>query len=138
MIFIDTNIVSETMRAEPNPNVLAWLARRDAELALSTVVLAEIAYGIERIRPEQRANRFDERLQMLRRRFSGRLFGLGEEAAMACGRLMGAAARQGLQISMADGMIAAIASVNGGQLATRNLRDFRASGLTLFDPWSGD
>lgn len=135
MIFIDTDVVSETMRAEPNARVSAWLERYDAELALSTIVLAEIAFGIERIRPEQRAHRFELRLQALRRRFSDRLFTLNEEAALAYGEIMGQALRRGVAITMADGMIAAIARVNGGRLATRNIQDFQATGLTLYDPW---
>lgn len=136
MIFIDTNVVSETMREKPDSRVSAWLERHDADLALSTVVLAEIAFGIERIRPEQRARRFEARLQGLRRRFAGRLFTLNEEAALAYGELMGQAARRGIIVTMADGMIAAIARVNGGRLATRNTRDFEAAGLTLYDPWA--
>jgi predicted nucleic acid-binding protein len=136
VIFIDTNVVSETMRSEPNPHVSAWLQRHDRELALSTVVLAEIAFGIERIRPEQRANRFEQRLQELRRRFAGRFFTLNEDAALAYGQLMGRAMRQGIVISIADGMIAAIAQVNGGRLATRNIKDFSSAGLELIDPWT--
>lgn len=136
MIFIDTNVVSETMREKPDARVSAWLERHDAELALSTIVLAEIAFGIERIRPEQRARRFETRFQALRRRFAGRLFTLNEEAALAYGELMGQAMRQGITITMADGVIAAIARVNGGRLATRNIRDFQAAGLRLYDPWA--
>ncbi len=136
MIFIDTNVVSETMRSEPNPRVSAWLQRHDRELALSTVVLAEIAFGIERIRPEQRANRFEQRLQELRRRFAGRFFTLNEDAALAYGELMGRAMRQGIVISIAEGMIGAIAQVNGGRLATRNIKDFNSAGLELIDPWA--
>ncbi|AOO82491.1 type II toxin-antitoxin system VapC family toxin [Bosea vaviloviae] len=136
MIFIDTNVVSETMRSEPNPHVSAWLQRHDRELALSTVVLAEIAFGIARIRPEQRATRFEQRLQELRRRFAGRFFTLNEDAALAYGELMGRAMRQGIVISIADGMIAAIAQVNGGRLATRNIKDFSSAGLELIDPWT--
>jgi predicted nucleic acid-binding protein len=48
---------------------------------------------------------------------------------------MGAAFRQGLGMSAPDGMIAAIARVNGGRLATRNLADFRTTGLELISPW---
>ena len=55
MIFLDTNVISETLRKTPNPAVIAWLVRNDAELALPTVTIAEIAFGIGRIRPDQRA-----------------------------------------------------------------------------------
>ncbi|TIT56171.1 MAG: type II toxin-antitoxin system VapC family toxin, partial [Mesorhizobium sp.] len=51
MIFVDTNVISETFKKAPNPAVLAWLVRNDAELALPTVTIAEIAFGIQKIRP---------------------------------------------------------------------------------------
>ena len=47
MIFLDTNVVSETLKRTPDPAVTSWLARFDVELALSTVAIAEVAYGIE-------------------------------------------------------------------------------------------
>ena len=135
MIFLDTNVVSETLRKAPNEAVIAWLVRHDAELALSTVTIAEIAYGIQKIRPDQRADRLERGLDDWRRRFADRIFGLTEEAALAYGELMGSAARQGRGMSAPDGMIAAIARVNGGRLATRNLTDFETTGLDLTSPW---
>jgi predicted nucleic acid-binding protein len=49
LIFLDTNVVSETLRKTPDPAVIAWLVRNDAELALPTVTIAEIAFGIGKI-----------------------------------------------------------------------------------------
>ena len=135
MIFLDTNVLSETLRKAPNEAVIAWLVRHDAELALSTVTIAEIAYGIQPIRPDQRADRLEQGLEDWRRRFADRIFGLTEEAALAYGEIMGAAVRQGRTMSAPDGMIAAIAQVNGGRLATRNLTDFETTGLDLISPW---
>lgn len=135
MIFLDTNVVSETLRKAPNEAVIAWLVRYDAELALPTVTIAEIAFGIRKIRPDERADRLEQGLQDWRRRFADRIFGLTEEAALAYGDVMSAAARQGRGMSAPDGMIAAIARVNGGRLATRNLKDFETAGLDLVSPW---
>jgi len=135
LIFLDTNVVSETLRKAPNEAVIAWLVRHDAELALSTVTIAEIAYGIQKIKPDQRADRLERGLDDWRRRFADRIFGLTEEAALAYGELMGSAARQGRGMSAPDGMIAAIARVNGGRLATRDLTDFETTGLDLTSPW---
>ena len=136
MIFLDTNVISETLKKTPDENVIAWLVRFDAELALPTVTLAEIAFGIQKIRPDERANRLEQGLSDWRRRFAGRIFGLTEEAALAYGEIMGRAVREGHPMSAQDGMIAAIAGVHGGRLATRNLRDFTGTGLDLVDPWT--
>lgn len=135
MIFLDTNVVSETLRKTPDPAVIAWLVRHDAEIALPTVTIAEIAFGIARVRPDERAVRLEQGLADWRHRFADRIFGLTEAAALVYGEIMGAATRQGLGMSAPDGMIAAIAQVNDGRLATRNLEDFRTTGLDLISPW---
>jgi predicted nucleic acid-binding protein len=135
LIFLDTNVISETLRKSPSEAVISWLVRHDAELALPTVTIAEIAYGIQKIVPDQRALRLEQALAAWRRRFADRIFGLTEEAATAYGEIMGAASRQGRSMSAPDGMIAAIARVNGGRLATRNIADFQATGLDLISPW---
>ena len=135
MIFLDTNVVSETLKKAPNEAVLAWLVRYDAELALPTVTIAEIAFGIQKIRPDQRADRLEQGLSDWRRRFADRIFGLTEEAALAYGEIMDSAASQGRSMSAPNGMIAAIARINGGRLATRNLTDFETTALDLTSPW---
>ncbi|MHB8529801.1 MAG: PIN domain-containing protein [Caulobacteraceae bacterium] len=135
MIFLDTNVLSESLRKSPDPAVMAWLVRHDAELALPTVTIAEIAFGIEKIRPDERAARLEQGLSEWRRRFADRTFALTEEAALAYGAIMGAASRQGRGMSAPDGMVAAIAKVNGGRLATRDVGDFHTAGLDLVSPW---
>lgn len=135
MIFLDTNVVSETLRRDPNEALMAWLVRFDAELALPTVTIAEIAFGIQKIKPDQRADRLEHGLTEWRRRFADRMFGLTEEAALAYGEIMGRAVREGRGMSAPDAMIAAVARVNGGRLATRNLKDFETTGLDLVNPW---
>jgi len=135
LIFLTTNVMSETLKKAPDSAVIAWLVRHDAELALPTIAVAEIAFGIQKIRPDQRADRLDEGLLSWRRRFSDKMFAFTEEAALAYGDIMGDAARQGRGMSVPDGMIAAIARINGGRLATRNLKDFETTGLELISPW---
>ncbi|TPM28008.1 type II toxin-antitoxin system VapC family toxin [Mesorhizobium sp. B2-3-5] len=135
MIFLDTDVISETLKKAPDEAVLAWLVRHDAELALPTVTIAEIAFGIQKIRPDERADRLEHGLSQWRHRFADRIFGLTEEAALAYGEIMETARRKGRGMSAPDGMIAAIARVNGGRLATRNLNDFGATSLELISPW---
>ncbi|SIQ86011.1 hypothetical protein SAMN05880590_10835 [Rhizobium sp. RU35A] len=135
MIFIDTNVLSETLKKAPSEAVIAWLVRHDAEIALSSVVIGEIAYGIAKIRPDQRAERLEQGLTDWRRRFADRIFAFTEETALIYGLLMGEAARQGRGMSAPDGMIAAIARAHGGRLATRNTGDFLTCGLDLVNPW---
>ena len=63
MIFADTNVVSETLRKTPDKHVLDWLIRFDADVALPAVTIAEIAFGIHKIRTDQRAARLTRGLE---------------------------------------------------------------------------
>lgn len=136
MIVVDTNVLAESMRRTPNRQVIDWLIRHDSQVALSTVVICEIIYGIERIHHDQRSPRLWAHLQDLRVRFKDRILGFGEEEAFICGRLKGEASRSGRAMEMPDAMIAATALRHGAALATRNVRDFAVDGLIVIDPWS--
>lgn len=57
MIFIDTNVISETLRPQPEPRVLEWLIRHDSELAIPSIVIAELAFGIYKLQPDRRTKR---------------------------------------------------------------------------------
>lgn len=112
-----------------------WLSRSRLELALPVVTLAEIAFGIERIRPQQRARRLEQRYAEWTRRYAAAIYLFNQDCAYAYASLMANAERLGRPMSVPDGMIAAIALVNGGCLATRNVRDFETTGLDLISPW---
>ena len=135
MIFLDTNVVSEVMRPIPFAAVLAWLARNDGELALSAVVIAEISFGIERLRPAERAARLARSFGDIRQHYSTRIFPLDEAAALIYGAIMGEASRQSRPLSPPDAMIAAIALRHNAALATRNTAHFRFEGLRIVNPW---
>lgn len=74
MIFLDTNVVAESLKKEPDEAVMAWLKRFDVELALSTVVIAKIAYGVQKIRPDERSLRLERGFSNLRQRFADRIY----------------------------------------------------------------
>ena len=135
MIFLDANVVSELMRQRPDPAIVAWLERHDAEIALSTVVIGEIAFGIAKIHPQQRARRLIDDFHDLRRRYADRIFSFTEPAALAYGKLMGERKLAGRPMSVPDAMIAAIARIHEAPLATRNIPDFQDAGLELLSPW---
>ena len=135
MIFLDTNVISESLRRDPNQRVLDWLAAHDQELAIPTVTIAEIAFGIAKIRPDERSSLLQQGLDAWRGRFSDRIFPFTEEAALIYGDIMGNASRRGVVLSVPDGMIAAITMANRGRLASRNARDFAALPVEVIDPW---
>lgn len=135
MIFLDTNVISEIFQRAPDGRILDWLEQHDSEAVVSSMVLAELAYGVERIRPAERARRLENRLGEVKRRYAGRVYSFTEDAAYAFGAIMANAERIGRRMEVPDGIIASIALVNGGRLATRNLRDFETTNLDLISPW---
>jgi predicted nucleic acid-binding protein len=136
VIFLDTNVISEPVRPKADQRVVAWIAANKGKLALSTVVLAEIAFGIERVRPDQRAKRLEGFLAQTRSHFAGRLHGFDEESAIIYGMIMGQALRKGRAFTVPDGMIAAITLRHSATLATRNMADFEFLKIKLVNPWA--
>jgi predicted nucleic acid-binding protein len=96
--------------------------------------IAEIAFAFGKIRPGQ-GGAPGTGHGRLASPFCRPIFLFTEVAALAYGAIISAALRQGKSMTAPDGMIAAIARINGGRLATRNLPDFETTGLELICPW---
>jgi len=135
LIFVDTNVVSEFFKKVPSVSVVSWFTRFEVELALTSVSIAELSYGIAKVDPRQRPKGLEDSLKRLRDRFVGRTFPFTDDTALIFGQLLGDASRKGREMSVLDGMIAAMAVANGGRLATRNVRHFETTGLELINPW---
>ena len=135
MILLDTNVLSELTKPEPEPRVIAWLAANEPLLALPTVALAEVRYGIARLPEGRRRSSLLRFWQATCSRFRGRIFAFDQRAAAVYGDVAAQAERAGRRLSITDGQIAAIALVHRMQVATRNVSDFEASGASLVDPW---
>ncbi len=138
MIILDTNVVSEPLRAEPEPAVLAWLdAQAPATLCITSITLAELLAGVAALPAGRRRNKLGQALteQMLPL-FEGRVLAFDTRAAHAYSQVHSGAQAVGNPISFADGAIAAIAAAHGFAVATRNVRDFKGTGVGVIDPWT--
>lgn len=140
MILLDTNILSEILRASPEPRVLNWMERQAASsLFVSAITQAEILYGIAILDEGRRREELAAAtVLMFTEDFAGRLLAFDGDAATAFAELAAARRRIGRPISQFDAQIAAIARSRGATLATRNIRDFEHCGVALIDPWSAD
>lgn len=136
MIIIDTNVVSELMRAAPAPNVAAWAVASDPQLFLTTLTVAEIRYGIARLPDGVRKQTITSAADQLLTTFSHRIVHFDLAAANAYGDLVARCEAQGRPISVFDAQIAAVCQAHGASLATRNIKDFEATGIAVIDPWN--
>lgn len=137
MIILDTNVLSELMRAAPAPQVLTWVDRQAPhDLAITAITVAEILHGIARLPAGQRKRRLHAlALTMFDEDFAERILPFDAPAATHYATLVAAAEARGRPVGMADAQIAAIAQWHEATVATRNLRDFKSLGVALFDPW---
>ncbi len=137
MILLDTNVLSETMRAAPEPAVLRWLDAQPGDtLAIPAIALAELHFGVEKLDDGRRKEGYRAALRhMIEEIFRGRVVPFGVEAAIGYGHLMADRRRAGRPMGLADGQIAAIALAHQAQLATRNIADFLHCGIDLINPW---
>jgi predicted nucleic acid-binding protein len=137
MIILDTNVVSEPLKLQPDAKIVDWLNSQDPEsLFLTTITLAELLAGIETMPTGRRKTELGHSLlgRMLPL-FEGRVLTFDSSAAQAFARVNADAHASGNPISFADGAIAAIAAAHGFQVATRNTKDFKGTGIGILNPW---
>lgn len=137
MILIDTNVISELWRLQPDPGVLAWIDAQAVEtLYLSAVTVAELRFGVAVMPDGKRRLIFQERLEReVLPAFAGRVLPFDLEASQAYASLMARAKTEGKAIGKADAYIAATAFSRAMGIATRDVAPFQASGLTVINPW---
>ena len=138
MILLDTNVISELMRPQPNPQVLAWVDGLDpARVAISAMSEAEILHGIARLPDGRRKQGLQQSWdELVAEIFTGRVWPFSSEAAHWYADLLSARERLARPMATADAVIAATVLAHGAQLATRDLADFADLGLDLINPWA--
>jgi predicted nucleic acid-binding protein len=134
---LDTNLVSELVRAKPEQRVLDWVADRTVgDLYLSAITLGELTRGIAKLPTGRRRSTLRHWLDVdLRREFEGRILAFDQDTATIWGDLMGDADRRGRPRATIDGQIAATARQHDLTLVTRNTVDFAGLMLRLVNPW---
>lgn len=132
---VDTNVLSELRRRDPDANVVRWMADRPATtLHLSVLTVGELRKGVEGMAEGARKRRLLDWLEIeLPMFFAGRILPVDAAVADRWGRLL---AQAGRPLPAIDSLLAATALAHGLTLITRNLGDFQHPDLTVLDPWS--
>ncbi len=138
MILLDTNVISETQRQEPNARVLDWLDAQALEtLYLSTITVAELRASITLMPVGKRRAGLDENLEKrLLPMFANRVLSFDMACTKAYAELLAKSRAAGLAVETADAFIGAVALANGFAVATRDTSPFEAAGLTILNPWN--
>jgi len=137
MIVLDTNVVSELMRAEPEPAVLSWLRQNSGDSLYTTAVtVAEIRYGVARLPKGRRRDSLHQAANEIFAAFPRQVLPFDLAAAFAYADVVTGREGRGNPIDGFDAQIAAICRSQAATLATRNTKDFTDTGIAVLDPWS--
>lgn len=135
---LDTNVVSEWAKPQPDTGVVSWLAEADEDrVFISVITLGELRHGVERLSAGARRARLDVWLtEQLPSRFEARVLAVDAETANSWGRIMARGEASDRRAGAMDAFIAATAERHDLTLVTRNVANFDALGIRLLNPWS--
>ncbi len=136
MIVLDTNVLSEPLKQQPNEHVLAWLTSLEEEAGVTAISVGELLTGVRALPAGRRRTGLLETIESTLMAFRGAVLAYDEAAARDYARLQESRRGAGRPLAVEDGMIAAICVARGRTLATRNTSDFAGLGLDLIDPWA--
>lgn len=138
MIVLDTNVISEIFRPEPDRQVVAWLESLGGDVAITSVTLGELLAGVRRLPEGRRRSNLATRIATALQPYldTRSVLAFDAEAADHYADVFVAREKAGLPISMPDAQIAAICRANAATCATRNVSDFAHTGVELVNPWA--
>ena len=134
---LDTCVISELIKPQPNSSVLDWLkSQNEEDIYLSVLTIGEIQKGIAKFpdskRKQNLQNWLDDDLQQ---RFNARIIDINNEIAVCWGKIQGEAEQRGRKMSVIDSLIASTGIIFDCVIVTRNVSDIEASGCSIFNPW---
>ena len=138
MIILDTNVISEIFRPEPEGRVIAWLKGLTGDVAITSITLSELLAGVRRLPTGRRraalTATIDAALDPYRQ--TRAILAFDVRAAEHYADVLVAREQTGLPIHFADAQIATICRAHGAACATRNTKDFAGTGVDLVNPWA--
>jgi predicted nucleic acid-binding protein len=137
VILLDTNVLSELMRREPDARVVAWLDAQPAESVWTTAITVfEIRTGIDLLAAGRRQRELEAAFaRLLADDLEGRVQSLDQPAALAGGAIAARRQSAGRTVEIRDTLVAGIAAARRATLATGNTRHFEDLEVELVNPW---
>jgi toxin FitB len=135
VIVVDTTVVSELMRPSPSVAVTEWVRDCDDDLCTTSITVAEIRHGIERLPAGRRKDALRATADDIFTAFDEQVLPFDAHAALRYATIVAQRDQPGRPIDGFDAQIAAICRTHQAVLATRNLSDFGDTGIDVIDPW---
>jgi predicted nucleic acid-binding protein len=139
MLILDTNVLSELLKPNPDAQVVAWIENQPRQQLFTTAVSrAEIMYGIQLLPKGQRRQKLAEAAKAIfDEELADHVLPFESLAADHFATIAAKRKIEGKPISQFDAIIVSIATAHSARLATRNERDFEACGVSIENPWRG-
>jgi hypothetical protein len=136
MILLDTNVVSDLCKPEPNTRIQKWLDdQRPRLITVSSLTIAELAVGLALLPEGKKKVHLTRLTEALIVRFGRSSLPFDAVAARQFAGVWVSRRRRGRPIEIFDAQIAAVAIATGCTLATLNTKDFEGiEGLKVVDP----
>lgn len=134
MIVVDTDVISEMMRDDADPAVLAWAAAA-GQLHTTAMSIAEVEYGIARLPAGRRRDQLAATASDVFADFQDVILPFDVRAAHRYPEIVANRESRGHPIATADAQIAAVCAARKATLATRNTDDFDSTGIPVVNPW---
>jgi predicted nucleic acid-binding protein len=131
---VDTNVFSELVKPRPDARVVAWLRDHERDLYVSTITIGELRRGIERLPSGKKRMALQVWLTGVCQRMDGRILSCNAGVAHVWGQLMAGWEKRGMSLPSLDSQLAATAHRHGLTMVTRNVADFRHTGVKLLNP----
>lgn len=132
---LDTNILSELGKPQPDPKVVQFVAQQE-QAWLSIITVHELEYGLSLLPEGNRRSQLAETIQLLLNQYAAFVLPIQQEEAKQAALLRAAAKQQGRVLHLADALIAGTALAHDLPIATRNVKDFEGLGVELLNPFS--
>ncbi len=137
MIILDSNVVSEIMRPQPETRVIAWLDRQPRQSVwVTTITILEVRFGLLTMPAGKRRDAYTQGFENILDRLDRRIASFDLGAAQHASDLMASRKLKGIPREDRDTMIAGIVLANHATLATRNTSHFDDLSSPLINPWT--
>ena len=131
---LDTNVISELTRDDPDQQVVAFLSNQP-DLWLSVMLIHEVGYGLRLLPQGQSRSRLSEMQSSILDSYEDRILPLDRAGAEWSAELRAQARRAGRSVDLGDVLIAGIAKAHDLTVVTRNIDHFDGLDVEAINPW---
>ncbi|HKK99056.1 MAG TPA: type II toxin-antitoxin system VapC family toxin [Desulfotignum sp.] len=134
---LDTCVISELIKKEPNPKVVKWISDiEETNLFISVLTIGELHKGIEKLSESRKKDKLLKWIAYdMTKRFQNKIIDFDLHTAVIWGKIQAKSEMSGQKLPAIDSLIAATGISHDLIIVTRNTTDMKSSGVELFNPW---